>query len=170
MNNFMDELNEIYTKSVDDLVIKYPMTNSEWVFINGRWNLYEIIDICVDTYGRNKHGIYRMTLLEKQAYNTRMAVCMRYKNIDRFFVRRLDISDRHNFDKYKLDPWNRQFVVYDDTFTQVWAQNTELQNKLYFNGYLMEDIKNGQAICSLNVTSIEGKPIYCLDAYKFDKY
>ena len=85
--NFMNEFNEVYTKSVDELVVKYPMTNDEWVFINGRWNLYEIIDICVDTYGRNKHGIYRMTLLEKQAYNTRMAACMRYKHIDRFFVR-----------------------------------------------------------------------------------
>ena len=164
-NNFM----------IDEVVKQYPVINRDWAYVNLKYNMFEIMEVCVNTYGRFRHGIYyKKNMMEQTAYNRRMNECkMRFRGVNSFFIRRLSKINWSEYDVYSMDPWNRRFVVYGDTVLP--GGNMTMNhnkyfggNDVYFGGYVFEDVVCGEVICNVSVTTVNGLAVYCLDAYKFD--
>ena len=159
-----------------DILGKYPITNSDWVYSNefkyGRVNrgigyafgLYDAIEIVVGKYyERNRDNGGILDTFEKQVYDKDMGECKRlYKWVTEYFYREMNIGDSMDMGRCGLDMWNRLFVVYRGIVSE---GNVVDVDSVYNNGYVMRDIRKNVSICSINVTSVAGVAVYCLDIY-----
>ena len=159
-----------------DILDKYPIINNDWVYSNefnyGRVNggigyafgLYDAIEIVVGKYyERNRDNGGILDTFEKQVYAKEMGECKRlYKWVTEYFYREMNIGDSMDMGRCGLDMWNRLFVVYRGIVSE---GNVVDVDSVYNNGYVMRDIRKNVSICSINVTSVAGVAVYCLDIY-----
>ena len=59
--------------------------------------------------------------------------------------------------------WNRLFVVYRGNAN--FDREKFVGDSVYNNGYVIKDKRKNVNICSINVTTVEGVAVYCLDIY-----
>ena len=166
--------NEVGIQCID-ILCKYPIINSDWVYSNEfkyggvnrgigyAFGLYDAIEIVVGRYykrNRNNGGI--LDTFEKQVYDRDMGECKRlYKGVRDYFYREVSVGDSLDSSRCGLDMWNRLFVVY----RSVGEGKVVNGDSIYNHGYVMRDIRKNVNICSVNVTTVEGVAVYCLDIY-----
>jgi len=169
---------------------KYPVTNNEWL-------LYSSFEVDINL--RRKWGSSLGTEM--------MSVCwsdggvsdvvkseiVKLNDVSDFYVRKImrgelfmnfsasfNLNKNHNvWDRYNVDPWNRQFPYFVDDLTNY---NNSSDNKIryaywvfykdkvvsskrgdYRDVYKASIINNGIPLMILTTTSIEGVSVACLD-------
>lgn len=164
-----------------DILGKYPITNSDWVYSNefkyGRVNrgigyafgLYDAIGVVVNRYYDERYvdvgGISGLDVFEQTVYVKDMGECDRmYKGVTDYFYREVSIGDSLDMSRCGLDMWNRLFVVYRGNAN--FDGEKFVGDSVYNNGYVIKDTRKNVNICSINVTTVEGVAVYCLDIYK----
>ena len=162
-----------------DILDKYPIINSDWVYSNefkyGRVNrgigyafgLYDAIGVVVSRYYDERYvdvgGISVKDTFEQSVYVKDMEECKRlYKGVTEYFYREVSVGDSMEMGRCGLDMWNRLFVVYRGIVSE---GKVVSEDSIYNNGYVMRDIRKNVSICSINVTSVAGVAVYCLDIY-----
>jgi len=170
---------------------KYPVTNNEWL-------LYSSFEVDINL--RRKWGSSLGTEM--------MSVCwsdggvsdvvkseiVKLNDVSDFYVRKImrgelfmnfsasfNLNKNHNvWDRYNVDPWNRQFPYFVDDLTSDYYNSSD--NKIrygywvfykdkvvsskrgdYRNVYKASIINNGIPLMILTTTSIEGVNVACLD-------
>ena len=161
-----------------DILGKYPITNSDWVYSNefkyGRVNrgigyafgLYDAIGVVVNRYYDERYVgcISGLDTFEQTVYVKDMGECERmYKGVTEYFYREVSVGDSLDMSRCGLDMWNRLFVVYRGNAN--FAREVLSEDSVYNHGYVMRDMRKNVNICSINVTTVEGVAVYCLDIY-----
>jgi len=170
---------------------KYPVTNNEWL-------LYSSFEVDINL--RRKWGSSLGTEM--------MSVCwsdggvsdvvkseiVKLNDVSDFYVRKImrgelfmnfsasfNLNKNHNvWDRYNVDPWNRQFPYFVDDLTSDYYNSSD--NKIrygywvfykdkvvssksgdYRDVYKASIINNGIPLMILTTTSIEGVSVACLD-------
>ena len=170
---------------------KYPVTNNEWL-------LYSSFEVDINL--RRKWGSSLGTEM--------MSVCwsdggvsdvvkseiVKLNDVSDFYVRKImrgelfmnfsasfNLNKNHNvWDRYNVDPWNRQFPYFVDDLTSDYYNSSD--NKIrygywvfykdrvvsskrgdYRDVYKASIINNGISLMILTTTSIEGVSVACLD-------
>lgn len=161
-----------------DILGKYPIINSDWVYSNefkyGRVNrgigyafgLYDAIGVVVNRYYDERYVgcISGLDSFEQTVYVKDMGECERlYKGVTEYFYREVSVGDSMDMGRCGLDMWGRNFYVYRGIVSEGKVVDVD---SVYNNGYVIKDTRKNVNICSVNVTSVAGVAVYCLDIYK----
>ena len=171
--------NDVVLLQCIDILSKYRISNSDWVYSNefkyGRVNrgigytfgLYDAIGVVVNRYYDERYvdvGISGLDSFEQTVYVKDMGECERmYKGVTEYFYREVCVGDSLDMSRCGLDMWNRLFVIYRGNAN--FDREAYYPDSVYNNSYVMRDIRKNVNICSINVTTVEGVAVYCLDIY-----
>ena len=173
---------------------KYPTTNNEWLLycsldvkdvnLKRLWGSSlgcEMMSVCLDDGGVN--DVVKSEILKfNDVYDFYMRKIMKgglFMNFSASF----NLNKNHNvWDRYNVDPWNRQFPYFVDDLVSDYYTNSSSDNKMrygywafyrdrvvssksgdYRDVYKASVINNGIPLMILTTTSIEGVSVACLD-------
>ena len=145
---------------------KYPVTNNEWL-------LYSSFEVDINL--RQKWGIKFNDVYDYYVRNIMRGGL--FMNFSTSF----NLNKNHNvWDRYNVDPWNRQFPYFVDDLTSDYYNSSD--NKIrygywvfykdkvvsskrgdYRDVYKASIINNSIPLMILTTTSIEGVSVACLD-------
>ena len=151
-----------------DILGKYPIINSDWVYSNefkyGRVNrgigyafgLYDAIVVVVNRYYDERYvdvGISGLDVFEQTVYVKDMGECERmYKGVTDYFYREVSVGDSLDMGRCGLDMWNRLFVVYRGNVN--FDREKFVGDSVYNNGYVIKDKrKNVNTTCTTRTST-----------------
>lgn len=159
---------------IRDYLNKYPVINSDWVYIDNTINvggigdLYELIDALNSEYYKKTYKYSFGDPFVEEMNKKVMGECKAlYSGVKEYFVRRLCMGDSEDMNRSRLDPWHRVLMVYHgEVCNMELYKNMNNYNSVYNRGYVVKDVRVGGYICCVSVTSVEGEGVYCLDIYE----
>ena len=139
---------------IEEILKRYPIINSEWVYVDSR-NLVESIRYAIAEYVDNNMNMnsYSHNLLDSYI---KLCTGLYDDVVNGHFVRTIDCSKDLGvamIASKNTDMWGRSFPRYRDT------------DRIYHDLYAPELSKLG-LVC-VQVTSVSGNTIYCLDVYDY---
>lgn len=169
---------------IRDYMVKYSISNSDWGYVDCSiksyiGTLYGLMEFLVNDYYNVKYGSVMRVGYEGQLYESMMNDCRRlYSGVTECFVRKVVVGDsgvdvNSYVKRCMLDPWNRVMPVYNGQVCNMKmydGDNLYRYDSVYSKGYKVLDYRSSSvSICGVNVTSIEGEAVYCLDGYVYSK-
>jgi len=161
-----------------DVYSKYPVTNNEWLLYSSfavNINLRQLFGVSLGT------EMMRVCLSDGGVSDVYVRKIMRGELFLNFSAASFNLNKNHNvWDRYNVDPWNRQFPYFVDDLTSDYYSSSD--NKIrygywvfykdrvvsskrgdYRDVYKASIINNGIPLMILTTTSIEGVSVACLD-------
>jgi len=175
-----------------DVYSKYPVTNNEWLLYSSfavNINLRQLFGVSLGT------EMMRVCLSDGGVSDVVKSEIVKLNDVSDFYMRKImrgqlflnfsaasfNLNKNHNvWDRYNVDPWNRQFPYFVDDLTSDYYNSSD--NKIrygywvfykdkvvssksgdYRDVYKASIINNGIPLMILTTTSIEGVSVACLD-------
>ena len=157
-------MNVMDSRSINnDILNKYPVTNRDYEYISNSLTLYGMIlhEYC-RFMGWDTTKVALSKLEWDNHFNQTMLNCNNwYRDVSCYFMRKV-VNRLYSNERCLLDPWKRRFIIYN--YEVIGSSDNGI---LYSGGYVIKNQGN-DVICSVNITSVEGNPIYCLDLYGYE--
>ena len=170
---------------------KYPVTNNEWLLYSSFENDVSLSRLWGSSLGCEMMSVCLRTDGVSDVVKNEV---VKFNDVSDFYVRKImrgqlfmnfsasfNLNKNHNvWDRYNVDPWNRQFPYFVDDLVSDYYNNSD--NKIrygywvvykdkvvssksgdYRDVYKASIINNGIPLMILTTTSIEGVSVACLD-------